>query len=119
MTPVRVSLLTPVTIRCGSILTLLLLLIGSLCAATPDRIPGRVDPARYRTLAGNVHRLAQPQYDQGEAAPDLAMNTMVLLVKPSAAQQSDLNQLLIDQQDPASPQYHHWLTRISSASASD
>src|ERR1035438_1814892 len=35
---------------------------------------------------------------------------MMLLAKPSAAQQAELNQLLADQQNPSSPQFHKWLT---------
>jgi uncharacterized protein (TIGR03437 family) len=35
---------------------------------------------------------------------------MVMLLQPSAAQQADLAQFLTAQQDPASPQYHKWLT---------
>jgi len=61
-------------------------------------------------VAGNVHHLAQPQYDQGAADPRTPMDYMVFLVKPSAAQQAELTQLLSDQQNPASPQYHRWLT---------
>ena len=38
------------------------------------------------------------------------MNYMVMLLQPSSAQQADLAQLLAAQQDPASPQYHKWLT---------
>jgi uncharacterized protein (TIGR03437 family) len=33
-----------------------------------------------------------------------------LFLKPSASQQADLRQLLDDQQNPASPLYHRWLT---------
>jgi uncharacterized protein (TIGR03437 family) len=34
----------------------------------------------------------------------------MILLKPTAAQQADLQQLLGQQQDPASPNYHKWLT---------
>jgi len=40
----------------------------------------------------------------------MAMPELGLVLKPSASQQSDLDQLLAAQQDPASPDYHHWLT---------
>jgi len=89
---------------------LLLTLAGYSVAATPDRITRPVDHTRTRTVAGNVHHLAQSQYDQGAADPRTPMDYMVFLVKPSASQQADLTQLLSDQQNPASPQYHKWLT---------
>ena len=38
------------------------------------------------------------------------MNYMLLLAKPSVAQQADLDQLLEDQQNPSSPRFHQWLT---------
>jgi subtilase family serine protease len=34
----------------------------------------------------------------------------MLVLKPSASQQADLDQLLEQQQDPSSPNYHQWLT---------
>jgi uncharacterized protein (TIGR03437 family) len=40
----------------------------------------------------------------------MRMEYMQLLTKPSVAQQADLNQLLVDQQNPSSPQFHKWLT---------
>jgi subtilase family serine protease len=91
-------------------LALLLMLVGYSAAATPDRITQPVDASRTRAVAGNVHHLAQPQYDQGAADPRTPMAYMVFLVKPSASQQAELVQLLSDQQNPASPQYHKWLT---------
>ena len=40
----------------------------------------------------------------------MPFNYMVLLIKPSASGQADLNQLLADQQNPSSPQFRRWLT---------
>src|SRR5215472_78069 len=78
-------------------------------AATPDRIVGKIDSSRMRRIGGNVHHLAQAKYDQGEADPGTPMNYMVMLLEPSPAQRGDLAQLLVDQQNPALPQYHKWL----------
>ncbi|MGO9968103.1 MAG: protease pro-enzyme activation domain-containing protein [Bryobacteraceae bacterium] len=79
-------------------------------AAAPDRITQPVDAGRVRTIGSNVHHLVQSQYDRGMADPGTAMKYMVLMVKPSLAQQADLAQLLADQQNPASPRYREWLT---------
>ncbi|HTB14551.1 MAG TPA: protease pro-enzyme activation domain-containing protein [Bryobacteraceae bacterium] len=66
--------------------------------------------ARTSIVPGHVHRLAQPAFDRGPVDPAKKLSYMVLLVKPSAAQQSDLDGLLFDQQNPASPSFRNWLT---------
>jgi uncharacterized protein (TIGR03437 family) len=90
-------------------LSLLAALPALMPAATPDRIVGKIDSSRMRRIAGSVHHLALAKYDQGEADPGTPMNYMVMLLESSPAQQADLAQLLADQQNPASPQYHKWL----------
>jgi uncharacterized protein (TIGR03437 family) len=100
-------------LRNHSLIFRLLLLLAASPAVMPgaptDRIAGTIDSSRTRRLAGNVHRLAQAKYDQGETDPRTPMNYMVMLLQPSAAQMTDLAQLVADQQNPASPQYHQWL----------
>lgn len=81
-----------------------------LFAASADRITGRIDANQIHVLPGSVHRLAMPQSDKGQVDPTMRMEYMILLVKPSAAQQTELNQLLADQQNPSSPQFRKWLT---------
>jgi len=66
--------------------------------------------SQLTTLKGNTHPLAQPRFDIGAAAPDLAMNRMLLVLKRSPEQEHGLRTLLDNQQDKASPQYHKWLT---------
>lgn len=75
-----------------------------------DRIAGRIGGRETVVLSGNMHPKAQPQYDEGRVDPDLKMNLVTLAFKPSAQQQAALDQLLEEQQDPLSPNYHHWLT---------
>ena len=66
--------------------------------------------SQLTTLKGNTHPLAQPRFDIGAAAPDLAMNRMLLVLKRSPEQEHGLRTLLDNQQDKASPHYHKWLT---------
>ncbi len=75
-----------------------------------SRITEPVDETRLSTLSHNVHPLARAEFDQGVAPPGLPMERMQLVLTRSAEQQAALQQLLDAQQDPASPQYHHWLT---------
>jgi uncharacterized protein (TIGR03437 family) len=79
-------------------------------AAPPSRITRPLDSSRTAVVAGHVHRLAQAQADRGAVDPAKKLNYMVLLVKPSAAQQTDLDGLLFDQQNPSSKSFRSWLT---------
>src|SRR4051812_16249668 len=81
-----------------------------LTAAPADRITRPVDARRVRVLAGGVHRLAQPAFDRGAAAPATSLDHIVLMTKMSAGQQTELDRLLADQQNPSSARYHKWLT---------
>jgi uncharacterized protein (TIGR03437 family) len=82
----------------------------SLQAAPKNRVTRAVDANRVRALPGNVHRLPQSQADRGAVDPSMPMNFMMVTFKPSAQQQVELDQLLADQLNPSSPQYHKWLT---------
>ncbi len=79
-------------------------------AAPPSRITRPVDPSRTALVGGHVHRLAQPAFDRGAVDPGKQLNYMVMLVKPSAAQQADLDSLLFDQQNPSAASFRNWLT---------
>jgi hypothetical protein len=78
--------------------------------AAPNRIVRIPENNDVRIVRGNVHRLASAAFDRGEAAPDLSVDHAILLVRPSTAQQSELEQLLRDQRNPASANYYRWLT---------
>ncbi|HVW11003.1 MAG TPA: protease pro-enzyme activation domain-containing protein [Bryobacteraceae bacterium] len=79
-------------------------------SAAPNRIVRIPDNNIIRPVPGSVHRFASAAKDRGEAAPDLWIDHAIVLVRPSAAQQADLEQLLRDQRNPASASYHRWLT---------
>src|SRR5712691_1153457 len=92
----------------------LLLLVPGLAAAQGNfvrpRITDRVDNSRLIVLQGNTHPLARPQFDQGAAPPNLSMDRMLLVLKRSPEQETALQDLLEQQQDKSSPNYHKWLT---------
>lgn len=88
-----------------------LLSLSTFCLdAQQDRITARIDNSRRAVLYGNIHPLAQPRFDQGTVAASAPVRGMMLTLKQSASQQTALNQLLEDQQNPSSPNYHKWLT---------
>ena len=91
-------------------LSVLLLVSSHSFSATPDRIRGAIDSSQVVQLARSVHPKAEPQYDQGVVDPQFQFSYVTLLTSPSASQQRALDNLLADQQDPASPNYHKWLT---------
>lgn len=61
-------------------------------------------------LSGHMNARAVAENDLGRAESTLQMTGMMLMLKPSAAQQADLDNLLKQQQEPASPLFHQWLT---------
>jgi hypothetical protein len=77
---------------------------------TPSRITQAINESNLTVLHGNTHPLAQARFDQGAVADSLPMNRMLLVLKRSQAQETALNSLLDQQQDPTSPNYHQWLT---------
>jgi subtilase family serine protease len=79
-------------------------------AAVQDRISGALANGQTVPLKGNVHRRALPHFDQGPVDPAMHMGTMTLMTMPTAAQQRAITQLLAQQQDPKSPNFHKWLT---------
>ncbi|MEO8370202.1 MAG: protease pro-enzyme activation domain-containing protein [Candidatus Solibacter sp.] len=85
------------------------LLIGGL-SAQPRLIRGPIQDKNRTQMAGHVHPLARAENDLGELDPAATLPTITLTLEPTAAQQADLQQLLAAQQDPASPQFHRWLT---------
>ncbi len=74
------------------------------------RITAPVNDDHLATLRGNVHPLAQAQYDRGAAPASMQTGRIVLLLKGSQQQQDALRQYLGELQNPASPNYRHWLT---------
>jgi subtilase family serine protease len=87
------------------------LLASTLCfGAQPDRIAGPIDSSQVVAVKGNVHGLAQPRFDLGRTDGGKLLHGVTLAFRPSAAQQKDLNNLLAQQQDRSSPNYHKWLT---------
>jgi uncharacterized protein (TIGR03437 family) len=91
-------------------LTFFFCMVGAAAAAPPSRITRPVDPARTVVVPGRIHSMAQPQYDRGAVDPSKRLNHVMVMLKPSAVQQAGLDALLVDQQNPSSPNFRKWLT---------
>jgi hypothetical protein len=95
----------------GLLLALCLLILSTFSlAAPPDRITGPIVPSQLIKMSGGVAMQARPQYDRGLVDPSLKLGYMTLLTLPSASQQNAIDELLAQQQDPHSAEYHEWLT---------
>ncbi len=78
--------------------------------AAPRLVTGSIDDTRTVALAGNTRPEARLQYDRGRVRDDLMVDHMQLLLKRPAETQAALTHLIDALQNPASPQFHHWLT---------
>ena len=82
---------------------------GSKQNVPRDRIMYAVDSARTAAVRGTAHPMARPQFDRGRVSPEQQLS-VALTFRLSPSQQAELQQLLREQQDRSSPNYHRWLT---------
>ena len=82
--------------------------------AQRNRVPlinGTTPDGRKRfTLQGHMQPRATAENDLGPAESALTLRNLTLVLQPSAAQQTALEDLLARQQNPSSPDYRRWLT---------
>ena len=76
----------------------------------PTRVMSAVDDTQTVTLKGNVHPLARAEFDQGAVSDATPATRMMLVLQRSPEQETALRQLLDQQQDKSSANYHAWLT---------
>lgn len=103
----------PVTVfyaLCRLALTLCITLAAH--AQTSDLVRTPVDPAKRVPLTGHHPAWANAQNDAGAVPADLAMAGLTLVLARSLERERAYTQFLEDQQNPASPNYHHWLTPV-------
>jgi len=74
------------------------------------RITSTIDNASRSTLSGSLMPQALPANDAGAVPPSTKLQGITLVFSRTQAQQAALDALVAAQQNPASPQYHQWLT---------
>ena len=79
-------------------------------SSVAPRITRSVSDSDVALLPGGVHPHVARSVDQGSVSPSMPMQRMAIFFKPTAAQQTALDQLLQQQQEPNSPNYRKWLT---------
>src|SRR4051794_9886928 len=86
------------------------LFLPCVFAQPPSRVVERVQDGQTFTLKGNIPPRARAAEDQGAVTASFPLQDIAVHWKKSPAQEQQLKQLLSDQQNPASPRYHKWLT---------
>ena len=90
-----------------------------LLAAGATSLTGQTAAVRIRSEISNAAMtrlktvqppMARAEFDAGRMPANAKLSGMSIVFNRSAAQQADLDRLLAAQQDPSSPQYHHWLS---------
>ena len=76
------------------------------------RLSGPISGGPQVVLQGSKPGRAMAANDLGELPATTAINGLTLVLNRSAAQEAALQTLLAAQQNPASPQYHQWLTPV-------
>jgi subtilase family serine protease len=79
-------------------------------AQVVDRIQRSIDPAQTQPLANHHPVWAVAANDAGPVPANLPIQGITLVLARPSQQEQAFEQLLRDQQDPSSPEYHHWLT---------
>ena len=69
-----------------------------------------VDDSDRVLLRGNVHPQARPENDIGPMDVGVPLQRMILVLTPGPTVERELQQLIAEQHDPSSPNYHQWLT---------
>lgn len=91
-------------------LAVALLGCASAVAAPPSRLSAAIDARGTELLRGSVRPQLRSARDSGRLDGAAILHGVSLDVRLSPAQQADLDQLLREQQDPLSRNYHGWLT---------
>lgn len=94
----------------GALLGVAALLAPLAYAQTPDRIVQPVDSARVRVLANHHPLWANAEHDAGPVPADQQLNQLTLVLARTPQQEQAFQLLIANQQNPASPEFHHWLS---------
>lgn len=79
-------------------------------AQTVGSIAQPINPAQAQVLPNHHPLWAVPANDAGAVPANLPLQNLTLVLARSPQQEQAFEQLLSAQQDPTSPEFHHWLT---------
>jgi len=78
--------------------------------APSAQIVNRINEDQLVTLAGSTHPAATAKNDRGRVSGDLPLTDLILVLSRSGEQQGAMEKFVASQYDPASHNYHQWLT---------
>ncbi len=87
-----------------------ILMVAALHAQTANQVTQEVDVTRVRALPNHLPRWANAANDAGALPPERMLDHMTLVLSRSPEQQQAFESFLAEQQNPASLEFHHWLT---------
>ena len=94
----------------AAILLIPLAVLRISSAQSLDRLPRTIDSSRTSILPNHHPSWANPANSTAAVPVSTSLDQLTLVLSRSPEQESALEQLLADQQNPASPNYHLWLT---------
>ncbi len=104
------SIQTKSRLAAGSLAATLLLSTALLAQTPRPRITTEIDDSQRAIVPGTHPPMARPEFDAGRVPARTKLEGITIVFSRSSAQEADLQSLIAAQQDPASPQYHQWLT---------
>jgi len=93
-----------------AVLALFVLLTNVAQAQEAPRITQAIDETNRVTLGGHVIPFATAANDQGVVVDSLPLEHLQLVLQRSPEREQALEQLMAEQNDSTSPNYHQWLT---------
>ena len=91
-------------------LVALALCASPLLAGPANQLSQQIDLARVQPLPNHHPAWANAANDSGPVPANQSISQLTLVLSRSSEQEAAFAQFLADQQNPASPEYHHWLT---------
>ena len=92
------------------ILVLSLMCSTAALAANNGHSKRNIDDNDTVVVRGNVPPQAEAKDDRGPSDRNLKYEKMILLLQPRSSGRDSIERLVVDLNDPSSPNYHHWLT---------
>jgi subtilase family serine protease len=83
---------------------------GPLRGLAPSRITQEIDVSRMQVLPNHHPQWATQANEVKPVPADLKLGPLTIVLARSTEQEQAFLQLLADQQNPSSPDYHRWLT---------
>ena len=87
----------------------LLCVARTASAQTRNRLAQRIEDSEPSVVA-RAHPMARAEFDHGRVDGSMRIDRAAMVFKLASAQQSALEKLLAEQQNPKSSNYHKWLT---------